>query len=592
MPVVNSSLPKIQYIKWIFLLCLFFPLSILAQTYSTEQLLAAWRTEGITQTIISEKAYADLTQTFHQNTFKKRLQELEVYIAKNPDRRLSARIILFKMQGDPKIVSLNELWQCILSASELKDDQLLSEMYAKYAELKAPEEEKLYYLLKALQIQERIGVSNFKHIYYRYLTVGGLLYRINDFKQSLHYGLKGLQSFDKKTNYALDYVYLVDLIGSSYKHLGQLDSAQVQYENLSRLLKDYELNPDNYSPKKIEKSVLNIWKGIIDGGKGRVLVLKGNYAAAIPLLKSNLDSAIKYQDFGNAASVLNVLGDVNYKNQSFSAALKLFQVAHNYGFQANEYYHLKAKLETAEGLTKTFSALKVTDSAFLYLKEFDLLKDSVQNVTNAYHFSATNTELKFELMQKDFLMAQQEVDSYKLLRNVSILGVLVLAIVASLLYNAKLLKHKAQQEKLSKEKELAQKENDYAKSQLKAFINNIFEKNKLIEELRARYEGQTNTNQILTEEIRILTDDDWNEFRNTFVQVYPSFLAEAKRLIPDVSATELRFLALSKLNMPTKEMAIAQGITQHAVRKQRHRLRKRLEAISPGFTLELLLEKN
>ena len=44
--------------------------------------------------------------------------------------------------------------------------------------------------------------------------------------------------------------------------------------------------------------------------------------------------------------------------------------------------------------------------------------------------------------------------------------------------------------------------------------------------------------------------------------------------------------------MSTKEMAVAQGITQDSVRKQRYRLRRRLESISEDLTLESFLDQN
>ncbi|WP_293299252.1 transcriptional regulator [Pedobacter sp. UBA4863] len=590
MLITKSSIHKTNIISYLLMLLLFTPIAVLAQTYSTAQLIEAWRVEGVNQTITAELAYADLSEHFNNVKFAQRVAELEEHLKNNADnKRLAARIMLYKMQGKPGNVAVDELWQCILKTSELKDEQLLSEMYVKYAEFKAPEEEKLYYLLKALQIQERIGVSHFKHIYYRYLTVSGILYHISDFKQSLNYALKGLKSFDKKTNFVLDHIYLLDLAGASYKNLGKLDSALSQYNKLHHLLKDYGLRPGDYSPQKMGDYYLNIWKGITDGGIGRALVLQGKYAAAVPLLKSNLDSAIKYEDFGNAAAVLNVLAEVNYKTHQFPVALKLFQQAHNYGVKANYYWHLKAKLETAEGLTKTFSVLKNTDSAFLYLKEFDLLKDSLQNVTKAFRFSATNTELKFELMQKNFLMAKQEANRYKLLRNISMLSIVVTALLALLLYNRKQLNNKIAQQKLENEKQLAYAEVAHAKEQLNAFARNMVEKNKLIENLQQQYGTETDNTSL--KEISILTDNDWLAFKNNFDKVYPNFFENTKQLIPDISAAELRFLSLTKLNMPTKEIANAQGISAESVRKQRHRLRKKIEAIMPNSNVETFLSQ-
>src|SRR5690606_25097336 len=113
---------------------------------------------------------------------------------------------------------------------------------------------------------------------------------------------------------------------------------------------------------------------------------------------------------------------------------------------------------------------------------------------------------------------------------------------------------------------------------------NIAEKNKLIEELQERFGAEADD--ISLNDISILTDEEWNTFKTTFHKVYPTFFTEIKKAMPDISSAELRFLALGKLKMPTKAMAIAQGITIDALRKQRHRLRKKLEDISLELSLE------
>ncbi len=563
------------------------------QTYSTAQLLEAWRVEGVNQTISAELSYADVTANFNEAVFCKRVEELNAILSHNShEKRLAARVMLFRLQGRPDDVSIEDLWNCILRTSELGDEQLLSEMYAKYAEIKAPQNEKLYYLLKALQIQEQLGVQYFKHIYFRYLTVGRILYRINDFERSLQFSLRGISFFNPKTSYFLDYIYLLDLAGASYKNLGNADSAFVQYVKIEKLIDDYEREPKQFYGKQVEAKYLSIWKGIAAGGKGRALVLKKKYNEAISLLNVNLDTVLKYGELGNAASVLNVLANIHWHHNNLSSALKLFKKAHNYGLKSNEYYHLNAKLETAEGLTKIFSALRQPDSAYFYLQLFNELKDSVQKKANAIRFSEVKTGLEFELMQKSFDKAEQELNQQKSLRNAILLGIAVIAIIVLLLYNSKRLKYKISKEKLNMEKELAQKDVAYAKEQLKAFTDNISEKNKLIEDLRVHYQSIRPNADFHIDEISILTDEDWNDFKKSFLRVHPNFLTEVKRLMPDVSAAEQRFLVLSKLKVSTKDMAIAQGITQDSVRKQRYRLRRKLESISPNLTLENFLVQN
>ena len=74
----------------------------------------------------------------------------------------------------------------------------------------------------------------------------------------------------------------------------------------------------------------------------------------------------------------------------------------------------------------------------------------------------------------------------------------------------------------------------------------------------------------------ILTEDDWKKFRQLFEKVYPGFFIHLKESIPDLSATDTRLLALTKLKLPSKDMASMLGVSYDAVKKAKQRLRKKI----------------
>jgi len=587
-----NKVTKCFYLLFLCISCV--PFFAVAQTLSVKQLLQAWKISDTSQTRRAEETYADLRQNYDTIALVSRVEALEKYLKKNPDRRLGARIMLYKIQSKLKRhVSAETFWQAIQQVGVLGDEQLLSEMYAKYAELKAPKEKRLYYLLKAIQIQERIGIERFPNIYFRYLTLSGWLYRTTDYERSLAYSLKGLKSFDPVNSYLIDYIYLIDMIGASYKELKQGDSAIVYYQKLNGIIRNYRLNPNNYSKvRKPEERMLEIWEGIAKGGLGRALVIQKKYQEAYPLLQQNYSISLRHNEFGNAASALSVMAQANYQNHHYQLALSQYRQAYRYIFGLKESYNVKTKIEIADGLSHTFSKLHQYDSAYVYQQAHTLMRDSLQHMANLVHFAATSTEVEFEAIQHAFENAQTEVAGQKRLRNIVLAAVVVLTFIALILYNRNRLKHKLHQEKLETEKQLAQMEIAVAKTQLDAFIHNIFEKNKLIEELQKRFGGEINVGDISLHDISVLTDEEWNAFRVSFNKVYPNFFAKIKKAMPDISNAELRFLALSKLDMTTKEMAVAQGITIDAVRKQRHRLRKKLEGISVELSLEDFISSN
>jgi len=88
----------------------------------------------------------------------------------------------------------------------------------------------------------------------------------------------------------------------------------------------------------------------------------------------------------------------------------------------------------------------------------------------------------------------------------------------------------------------------------------------------------------------ILTDDDWRHFRDLFEQVHPGLLYRLKEKYADLSPAEIRLLILTKLKLPSREMAHMLGITIDAIQKSRYRVRKKLN-LEEESNLEVLIQE-
>ena len=86
----------------------------------------------------------------------------------------------------------------------------------------------------------------------------------------------------------------------------------------------------------------------------------------------------------------------------------------------------------------------------------------------------------------------------------------------------------------------------------------------------------------------ILTDKDWEEFRNRFEKVHGGFLQRLRLKLPDLSPAEIRFMALAKLQLNNKEMGSILGISPDSIRTIRYRLRKKLQLEEEGSMEELI----
>ncbi len=71
--------------------------------------------------------------------------------------------------------------------------------------------------------------------------------------------------------------------------------------------------------------------------------------------------------------------------------------------------------------------------------------------------------------------------------------------------------------------------------------------------------------------------DDWQLFEDNFEEVHEQFFKRLRALVPTISPSELRLAACLRMNLSTKEMAPALGISVRGVEIKRYRLRKKLD---------------
>ncbi len=73
------------------------------------------------------------------------------------------------------------------------------------------------------------------------------------------------------------------------------------------------------------------------------------------------------------------------------------------------------------------------------------------------------------------------------------------------------------------------------------------------------------------------SEDDWSIFQTNFDRIHENFFRNLKLKYPDLTPTDLKFCALLRLNMTTKEIANLMNITVKGVERGRNRLRKKLD---------------
>ena len=106
-----------------------------------------------------------------------------------------------------------------------------------------------------------------------------------------------------------------------------------------------------------------------------------------------------------------------------------------------------------------------------------------------------------------------------------------------------------------------------------------------LEKIVKHNEGQALETEILqfskTLSNQIKVKDNWNDFKELFINIHKDFFKNLKTLHPDLSPTEIRFCAYLKINMSAVNLCNVMNISKDGLKKKRYRLRHKLQLERP-----------
>lgn len=85
-------------------------------------------------------------------------------------------------------------------------------------------------------------------------------------------------------------------------------------------------------------------------------------------------------------------------------------------------------------------------------------------------------------------------------------------------------------------------------------------------------------------------EESWSMFQTNFDRIHENFFRNLKQQYPDLTSGDLRFCALLRLNMPTKEIAKFLNISVRGVDAARYRLRKKFNLSSEDSLTDFMIE--
>ncbi len=431
------------------------------------------------------------------------------------------------------------------------------------------------YYLKAYDIFKNVTIERFPDRQYAQYAIAMAYYRFNDYQNAIRLG-KEIEVLYPVNNHTS--VFNVDMIGMSYLRIGEYDSAIIRFQWILDNIR-YSVNPV-------------AWKGIVSGNIGQAYFLQNDYDRALPYFETAVQLTLDEAVFDNAADFAAYVTSIYLNKQNIPLAKKYVEVARQAAYKANitsNFYNVYKVL--ADYYKQTGN----TAQALLYLDSSIIFKDSLAKINNVNLKYQGEMVVAAEQKKQQDKIIEEERARQILTRNGLIIFIILVMIITLLYYNRVRLKNKHREEKLLKEKQLAETELNNASTQLKDFTKSIIEKNELleiasakIEQLNSAYEelkdqrpgvsiSHTDNNALkLLQESVLLTDDDWKDFTQLFDKVYPGFFFRLKEKLNGLSPAETRFVALSKLKLNNKEMAAMLGVSTDAIRQTRSRFRKKL----------------
>ncbi|WP_188111990.1 transcriptional regulator [Aquimarina sp. RZ0] len=230
-----------------------------------------------------------------------------------------------------------------------------------------------------------------------------------------------------------------------------------------------------------------------------------------------------------------------------------------------------------------------TKDAVLYYKNLIQLKDSLKNLANEKKARELQAEYENEKKEQQIVSKDKKINLLRQkTKNKKLQPILlvIILLVSILILSIKLFCFKKKIKCSLLERKKLKAELDFRNKELTTHALHIVKKNTVLENLKQEVKDiKYSENQDLQYKyLKLLQTinfeqkdaENWNNFRKCFEEVHQDFYTIVMQKYPNVTANELRLMALLKLNLSSKEIAKILNISLEGIKKARYRLRKKI----------------
>lgn len=436
------------------------------------------------------------------------------------------------------------------------------------------------FILKGHQQMSLYGYEQFPWTR-RYLYILGILfYRCAEYEKSIYFLRKFISYWHDPMAQRFG-CYSFNTLGLAYQKTGRIDSAVYFYQ---------------LTMQSAEKFDHKVYILLASGNLGQTYLENNQPEAALPLLMTDYLESPKHGMAGSSANAAISLAQI-YLSKGDPGTAEAFLDKGRGVFSYPElmpkakYYELRFALNKMK--KKWQEAVHYSDSAKIYL---DSIARSISNVN--LEQSARRVEIERHTAAIHELETARKRQVF--LRNFMLVFLFLTALIIVQFLQRRVLRRNKELEVASLNEQIARHDLEIARGDLERFTTSIKEKNDLIgairEEMNLLKILETHKLDERTERIHallhhpILTEEDWEDFRLMFEKVYPAFFIRLKEKMPDLTPADIRLLALTKLQLSSREMASLLGISVESIKKSRQRLRKRNHLPEEGDLDEVVVD--
>lgn len=430
----------------------------------------------------------------------------------------------------------------------------------------------LYYLNRAIDYCNAASVisSSKKGLFFS--GVARTFYQFDDFANAIKYG-KEVEKYDvEKTEKFLT----LDVVGMAYLKSNHYDAALVYFN------KSLQMFHSAFANDKSKRG----WYGILVGNKAHVYKATAQLDSAVHYYKIGIEDTRKHNLLDNTCGFAISLADLYLTQHKIAEAGKLIPIAiHATQSQGNE----SDKFQLYQFLSKYYTTVGNMPLVIQHKDSAQYWAGILEKRRGKNVQIQADLKLETEKRQNIETTLHENIRQQKVNRVIAIVIVLLLTIIAfvlilryQLLMQVKEKELKIQQQEAEKklllEQEKAKQEQLIAQLKLDEFTHIIIAKNKQIELLLSENdEAHTTASIQQLQNNTLLTEEQWANFKVLFEQVHTGYLQRLKDKIPNISPAEIRFMALAKLQLNSREMASSLGVSTNAIRNIWFRLRKKID---------------